>query len=115
MGNKDAGHAFLGQFLDGDQHFLDRFRVKCLSDLVKKHHIGIHGQRTGNVDIAGQHFSGSVFQKAAFDPSGKKMKIFQNEYSWVYKIISYNPRIMVLSAVSFKVMVAIVMAGLDLV
>ncbi len=35
-------------------------------------------QETVQVDIAGQHFSGSVFQKAAFEPSGKKMKIFHN-------------------------------------
>ena len=28
VGDQDAGHAFFGQVLDSDQHFLDRFRIE---------------------------------------------------------------------------------------
>ena len=44
MGNEDAGHSFLGQFLDGDQDLFHRLGIKGRGDLVKKHHIGIHRQ-----------------------------------------------------------------------
>ena len=46
MGNEDAGHPFLGEFLDSDQDLFHRLGIKGRGDLVKKHHIGIHRQGT---------------------------------------------------------------------
>ena len=35
VGNEDAGHPFLGQFLDGDQDLFHRLGIKGRGDLVK--------------------------------------------------------------------------------
>src|SRR5262245_13893927 len=48
MRHDHHGAAFLCQRLDGLQHFLDEFRIKSGSDLVKEQEPGIHRKRTGN-------------------------------------------------------------------
>ena len=35
VGNEDAGHPFLGEFLDGDQDLFHRLGIKGRGDLVK--------------------------------------------------------------------------------
>ena len=48
VGHQHAGHALLGEVLDGDQHLLDRLRVERGGDLVEEHDVRAHGQRAGD-------------------------------------------------------------------
>ena len=44
VGYQNAGHALLGEVLDGDQNLFHRFRVERGGHLVKQHDIGAHRQ-----------------------------------------------------------------------
>ena len=50
MGDAHHGHAFQGQGLHHVEHFTDHFRVEGRGGLVKQHHLGLHGQGSGNGD-----------------------------------------------------------------
>jgi hypothetical protein len=44
VGDAQHGHAFLGQFDHGVEHFLDHFRVERRGRLVKQHDARVHAQ-----------------------------------------------------------------------
>ncbi len=42
--HQDAGHALLGEVLDGDENLFHRFRIERGGDLVEQHDVGAHRQ-----------------------------------------------------------------------
>ena len=46
--DENAGHPFLGELANCNQHLLDRLRVEGRSDLVEQHQGRLHSKRTGD-------------------------------------------------------------------
>ena len=48
--HQQHGHAALGELFHHQQHLAGQFRIERRGHLVEQHHLGLHGERTGDRD-----------------------------------------------------------------